>query len=88
MADSRPRVGKVKDGKYRCKGQEFAISQHGFARDMEFQFLSQTEDEIWFVLEATEETKQKYLKSVFLLFLTRAQFLLPILLSLCRILTT
>ena len=55
-----PFVGKVKDGKYRCKGQEFAISQHGFARDMEFQFLSQTEDEIWFVLEATEETKQKY----------------------------
>lgn len=55
-----PFVGKVKDGKYRCKGREYAITQHGFARDMEFTFLSQTEDEIWFVLESTEETMEKY----------------------------
>lgn len=55
-----PFVGKVKDGKYRYKGVEYAMGQHGFARDMEFAFLSQAEDEIWFVLESTEETMQKY----------------------------
>ena len=55
-----PFVGKVKDGKYRYKGVEYAMGQHGFARDMEFAFLSQTEDEIWFVLESTEATLQKY----------------------------
>lgn len=55
-----PFVGKVKDGKYRYKGVEYAMGQHGFARDMEFAFLSQTGDEIWFVLESTEETLKKY----------------------------
>jgi len=55
-----PFVGKVRDGIYRCKGQEYAMGQHGFARDMEFTYLSQTADEIWFVLESTAETRQKY----------------------------
>ena len=55
-----PFVGKVKDGKYRYKGVEYPMGQHGFARDMEFTFLSQDGDEIWFVLEDTEETRQKY----------------------------
>lgn len=55
-----PFVGKVKDGTYRYEGKEYAMGQHGFARDMEFTFVSQTEDEIWFVLESTEETRRKY----------------------------
>ena len=55
-----PFVGKVNGGKYRYKGVEYTMGQHGFARDMEFTFLSQTEDEIWFVLESTEETLKKY----------------------------
>ena len=55
-----PFVGKVNGGKYRYKGVEYAMGQHGFARDMEFTHLSQTEDEIWFALESTEETRQKY----------------------------
>jgi len=55
-----PFVGKVRDGKYRYKGQEYAMGQHGFARDMEFTQLSQTEDEIWFMLESNDETRQKY----------------------------
>lgn len=55
-----PFVGKVKDGKYRYKGVEYAMGQHGFARDMEFMFLSQTQEEIWFVLESNEETLRKY----------------------------
>jgi len=55
-----PFVGKVKDGKYRYNGVEYAMGQHGFARDMEFAFLSQTEDEIWFVLESNKDTLKKY----------------------------
>lgn len=55
-----PFVGKVRDGKYRYKGVEYTMGQHGFARDMEFELISQTEDEIWFALEATEETMQNY----------------------------
>ena len=55
-----PFVGKVRDGKYRYNGVEYEMGQHGFARDMEFALVSQTEDEIWFALDSTEETKQKY----------------------------
>ena len=53
-------VGKVRDGKYRYNGVEYPMGQHGFARDMEFTFLSQSEDEIWFVLESDEETLKKF----------------------------
>lgn len=55
-----PFVGKVKDGKYRYKGVEYTMGQHGFARDMEFAFVSRTEDEIWFALESDKETLKKY----------------------------
>jgi len=55
-----PFVGKVRDGKYRYKGIEYTMGQHGFARDMEFAFVSRKEDEIWFALDSTPETLQKY----------------------------
>lgn len=55
-----PFVGKVRDGKYRYNGIEYSMGQHGFARDMEFAFVSQTTEEIWFQLESTEETRQKF----------------------------
>ena len=55
-----PFVGKVRDGKYRYKGVEYTMGQHGFARDMEFTLVSQTEDEIWFELDSTPETVKKY----------------------------
>lgn len=55
-----PFVGKPKDGKYRYDGKEYVMGQHGFARDMEFQCISEKDGEIWFVLNATQETKEKY----------------------------
>ena len=55
-----PFVGRVKDNTYRYKGKEYHISQHGFARDMEFVCITRSENEIWFGLEANEETKEKY----------------------------
>ncbi len=55
-----PFVGGVKNKEYRTKGQTFSMGQHGFARDMEFALLSQEEDEIWFVLKDSEQTRQNY----------------------------
>lgn len=55
-----PFVGSLKNGEYRAKGKTYPMSQHGFARDMEFALLSQTEDEIWFVLRSNEETLSRY----------------------------
>lgn len=55
-----PIVGRVKDNKYRYENKEYTLSQHGFARDMEFTCVSQNQEEIWFGLDATPETKEKY----------------------------
>ncbi len=55
-----PIVGGLKGGKYRLDGREYAMGQHGFARDMEFQLKSQVATEIWFTLSDDEETKKKY----------------------------
>lgn len=55
-----PFVGSLKEKKYRWKGKEYAMGQHGFARDMEFELVSQADDEIWFQLKANEDTLKKY----------------------------
>lgn len=55
-----PFVGGVKNKEYRTKGQTFSMGQHGFARDMEFALLSQTNEEIWFELVSSEETLARY----------------------------
>lgn len=55
-----PIVGSVWQGVYRSHGQEYALSQHGFARDMDFVLVSQQDTEIWFRLEDNEQTLAKY----------------------------
>lgn len=55
-----PIVGSLNNGIYRYSGKEYPMSQHGFARDMEFELLRQTEDALFFVLRASDETKAKY----------------------------
>lgn len=55
-----PFVGGVNHKEYRTKGRTYAMSQHGFARDMEFKLLTQTENEIWMALYSDEETLKKY----------------------------
>lgn len=55
-----PFVGKVNGGYYTHKGVKYAMGQHGFARDMEFSFVSQTEDTITHRLVSTEDTLKKY----------------------------
>ena len=55
-----PIVGTLNNGSYRYGGSVYAMSQHGFARDMEFELREQTADAMRFVLRATEETKARY----------------------------
>ena len=55
-----PIVGSVWEGKFRVDGKEYAMSQHGFARDMDFTLVSQTDAEVRYRLESTEETLAKY----------------------------
>lgn len=56
-----PIVGAVWDKTFRMDGQEFTMSQHGFARDMDFSPMEGGEDdEAWFSLESNEETLKKF----------------------------
>ena len=55
-----PIVGSLNNGKYRYDGKEYSMSQHGFARDMEFELTKQTDDELVFELRSTEDTFAKY----------------------------
>lgn len=55
-----PIVGSVWNKEYRSHGKVFNLGQHGFARDMDFVLESQTENEIWFRLESSEATLEKY----------------------------
>lgn len=55
-----PFVGGVRNKEYRTKGKTYAMGQHGFARDMESELLSQTDEEIWFLLRDSDQTREKY----------------------------
>jgi len=55
-----PFVGAVKGKEYRYNGKTYEMSQHGFARDMEFSLISNTSDEIQMELTDTEGTLTKY----------------------------
>ena len=44
-----PIVGSLHEGQYHYEGQSFAMSQHGFARDMEFTLVQQKADSLTFV---------------------------------------
>lgn len=55
-----PIVGMVKGKKYTQEGKTYEIGQHGFARDMEFDLVRKSDDEIWFALKDNEETLSKY----------------------------
>ena len=55
-----PIVGSVWDGTFRVNGRSYKMSQHGFARDMDFTPVSKTADSIVYALESNEETLEKY----------------------------
>lgn len=55
-----PFVGGLRDKVYRAKDRTWPMTQHGFARNMEFTLLSQGKDEIWFALKSDENTLEKF----------------------------
>ena len=55
-----PIVGSVWEKKYRVEGREYEMGQHGFARDMVFNLISESDSEVWYRLESTPETLAKY----------------------------
>ncbi len=55
-----PLVGNYRNKKSVYNGKEYSMTQHGFARDMDFELKEKTEDTIWFELKDNEITKEKY----------------------------
>ncbi len=55
-----PIVGSLWNGKCRFDGREYEMSQHGFARDMDFTPVSVSDIEAWYRLESDEDTLSRY----------------------------
>lgn len=55
-----PIVGGLRNGVYRCNGTEYRMSQHGFARDMDFVLEEQSDFGVRYRLTSTEDTKKVY----------------------------
>lgn len=55
-----PIVGAVWNGEYRSHGNAYKMGQHGFARDMDFSLVKESETELRYRLLSNEQTKQKY----------------------------
>ncbi|MEH7348862.1 aldose 1-epimerase family protein [Gottfriedia acidiceleris] len=55
-----PNVGKLIDNQYKVDNKVYELSQHGFARDMDFQLTEMKEDYINYELISSEESLLKY----------------------------
>lgn len=55
-----PIVGSVYDKQFRYDGRCYEMGQHGFARDSEFEVVSQSEDEVWLRLVSSAATLAKF----------------------------
>src|SRR5690606_38310519 len=55
-----PIVGKVYDQKYRVSGKEYSLSQHGFARDQDFEIVQATKTNVVFSISDNQSTLQVY----------------------------
>jgi len=55
-----PIVGALKDNSYIFENQEYNLSQHGFARDMNFLLAESTDSSATFFLWSSEATQKKY----------------------------
>jgi len=55
-----PIVGQVEKNTYRIDEREFTLSQHGFARDRQFDVENQTNDSITFLLKSDLESLKVY----------------------------
>jgi len=55
-----PIVGKLKNDQYHYQSQTYNLPQHGFARDMAFELISNNTHECVFELKANTDTIKKY----------------------------
>ncbi|RRJ90227.1 aldose 1-epimerase family protein [Flavobacterium macacae] len=55
-----PIVGTLKENKYSFESNEYSLSRHGFARDLEFQVYESNKESITFSLKSSEETFKNY----------------------------
>ncbi len=55
-----PYAGNLRDKKFVWQGREYAGSQHGFARDLEFQLAGKTDSCLDLVLCSNDETLKKF----------------------------
>jgi len=55
-----PIVGKVKNDHYKVDGETFNLTQHGFARDNEFDLVEQEEQRVVYRLASNKELLKKY----------------------------
>lgn len=55
-----PIVGTLKNNQYSYNDKEYYLLRHGFARDVNFELIKQTENQAVFSLKANEETKKVY----------------------------
>ncbi|MCK5825218.1 MAG: aldose 1-epimerase family protein [Ichthyobacteriaceae bacterium] len=55
-----PIVGQVKGGVYTYKGNEYALGQHGFARDKEFEIIESSNTKAVFKLKYNDESLKVY----------------------------
>lgn len=55
-----PIVGTLKNNTYRFENKEYQLPRHGFARDLEFKIIYQTENEVIFSLSSDENTEKLF----------------------------
>lgn len=55
-----PIVGRLKEDKYSLNGKEYEMTQHGFARDKEFELIEQQKNCLVFQLASDSQTKEQY----------------------------
>lgn len=55
-----PFVGSLRNKEFQCEGQTYAMSQHGFARDMEFKLTEETSSSLWLAVESDAKTLEQY----------------------------
>ncbi|MDV7756884.1 aldose 1-epimerase family protein [Liquorilactobacillus mali] len=55
-----PIVGRLKNDEYSYEEHKYRMTQHGFARDMDFEIETKTDKLVVFRLKSNEKTMQKY----------------------------
>ncbi|MGX7013677.1 aldose 1-epimerase family protein [Vagococcus silagei] len=55
-----PIVGRLQNDQYKYQGKKYNMSQHGFARDLLFSIVEETDQQVTFLLKSNEETLRNY----------------------------